>query len=275
MSPIDLSDPIEFDSRDLDVRWMIAALERGDFELHYQPQVGIGGGAVLGAEALLRWRHPSRGLLAGPRMVPTLRDLRFARQVGEWALWCAQRDIESWREAGVRPVPVAVNIHPEHLLDPKFAPMLMDASDGMIDVEIVQSSECCDLALLPALETLREAGVRVSLEDFSLGYGALGRLAELPIDIVKIDRWTVARLSRSAAPVQRARTRRLLSTLVSMARLCRFITIAKGVETSFELEALTELGCAQFQGYLHSPAVSADRFAQFLAPALPAQAVGE
>ncbi len=267
MSPIDLSEPIEFDSRDLDARWMLAALERGEFELHYQPQVCVASGAVLGAEALLRWRHPSRGLLAGPRMVPTLRDLRFAARVGEWALWRAKRDIENWREAGLRPVPVAVNIHPEHLLDPKFVPQLIAASRGMIDVEIVQSSECCDRALQPVLEALREERVRVSLEDCDLGYGALGRLAELPIDIVKIDRRIVARLSRCASPVQRARTRRLLSTLVSMARLCRFITIAKGVETSFELDALAELGCNQSQGYLHSAAVSVDRFAQFLARA--------
>ncbi len=267
MSPIDLSEPIEFDSRDLDARWMLAALERGEFELHYQPQVCIANGAVLGAEALLRWRHPSRGLLAGPRLVPTLRDLRFAAQVGEWALWRAKRDIESWREAGLRPVPVAVNIHPEHLLEPKFAPMLIDTSGGMIDVEIVQSSECCDLALLPVLETLREAGVRIALEDFSLGYGSFGRLAELPIDIVKIDRAIVSSLSRDTPPARRARTRRLLSMLISMARLCRFATIAKGVESLFELEALAELGCNQSQGYLHSPAVSVDRFGQFLAPA--------
>ncbi|EQD66187.1 diguanylate cyclase/phosphodiesterase, partial [mine drainage metagenome] len=176
----------------------------------------------------------------------------------------------SWREAGLQPVPVAVNIHPEHLLDPKFVPQLVAASRGMIDVEIVQSSECCDRALLPVLEMLREEGVRVSLEDFSLGYGALGRLAELPIDILKIDRGIVSHLSRTAASAQRARTRRLLSTLVSMARLCRFITIAKGVETSVELEALAELGCTQYQGYLRSPAVSVDHFRQFLAPAAPA-----
>ena len=265
--PPDPSEPIEFDSRDFDARWMIAALERGEFELHYQPQVRIADGSVVGAEALVRWRHPSRGLLASPRLAPTLRDLRFAVQVGEWALWRARRDIESWLDEGLRPVPVAVNIHPEHLLKPTFLPMLIEVSEGMIDIEIVQASESYDLALLPVLEALREAKVRVALEDFSLGYGSFGRLAELPIDQVKIDRALVSTLSRGAPAEKSVRTRRLLSMLVSMARLSGFITIAKGVENPTEFAALAELGCHQSQGYLHSPAVSAERFGQFLVPA--------
>ena len=263
----DVSEPIELDLKDLDVWRMIKALERGEFMLYYQPQVSVETAEVAGAEALIRWQHPSRGLLAAASFLPALQDLRFALRVGEWACWRARQDIESWRRAGLKTVPIAVNIHPEHLSLPQFAPMFLSLSKGMIDIEIVELPGR-EEQIVPALETLRAAGVRVALDDFGIGYSSFGRLAELPVDILKVDKSFICALTRPSSLPLRVRTRRILATLVSLAHICNFTTIVEGVETPAALEAARELGFDQSQGYLHSPAVSADAFRRFLRPSL-------
>ncbi len=255
----DVSEPIELDIKDLDIRRMIKALGRGEFVLYYQPQVSIETGEVAGAEALIRWQHPSLGLLVAASFLPALQDLRFALRVGEWACWRARQDIESWRRAGLKTVPIAVNIHPEHLSLPQFAPMFLTTSKGMLDIEIVELPGR-EEQIVPALEELRAAGVRIALDDFGIGYSSFGRLAELPVDILKVDKSFICALTRPRVPAQLMQVRRILSTLVSLSHLCKFTTIAEGVETPAALEAVRELGFDQSQGYLHSPAVSADAF---------------
>ena len=261
----DISEPIEFDTKDLDIRRMLKALERGEFVLYYQPQVSTTTGEVAGAEALIRWQHPSRGLLVAGIFLPALQDLRFARRVGEWGIWQARQDIERWRRAGLASVPVAVNMHPEHIAEPYFAASFLAASGGLIDIEIVEEPGN-EQTLVPSLTALRAEGVRVALDDFGIGYSSFGRLIELPIDIIKIDKSFVSALTRSRSLPLQTRTRRILSTLGALARLCRLTTIAEGVETRADFEAVRALGIDQSQGYLHSPAVSADAFERFLRP---------
>lgn len=258
----DVSEPIELGAKDLDIRRMIEALEREEFVLHYQPQVSLKTAETVGAEALLRWQHPSQGLLAATSFLPALQDLHFARRVGEWAIWRARQDIEHWRRAGLRTVPVAVNIHPEHLLSPQFAPMFLTTSNGMLDVEIVELPGREEL-IAPVLSVLREAGVRVALDDFGIGYSSLGRLCELPIDVLKVDKSLISMLTRPRSQAQLVRLRRVLSSLVSLSHLCKFATIAEGVETQADLDAVRTLRFDQSQGYLHSPAVSVEAFCKF------------
>lgn len=261
-----VSDPIEFDTKDLDIRRMLKALERGEFMLFYQPQVSAQSGEVVGAEALIRWQHPSRGLLVAASFLPMLQDLRFALRVGEWAIWQARQDIERWRGAGFARVPIAVNIHPEHLALPQFVPMFLAASEGMLDIEIIEAAGR-EKEIVPALYALRTSGVKVALDDFGIGYSTFGRLAELPIDVLKVDKSFTSALTRPRSLPDLVRTRRILSTLVSLSHICKFITIAEGVETPADLAAVRELGFDQSQGYLHSPAVSAEAFCRFLRPA--------
>jgi EAL domain-containing protein (putative c-di-GMP-specific phosphodiesterase class I) len=270
-----VSEPIELDARDLRIRRMLKALEREEFVLHYQPQVRTESGDVAGAEALIRWQHPSRGLLVAACFLPALQDFRFARFVGEWTAWRARRDIERWRREGLKTVPVAVNIHPEHLAVPEFASMFLAASGGTLDIEIVEAALGRGEDILPALRALRAAGVRVLLDDFGIGYSSLGRLTELPIDVLKIDKTFISALALPRPPAHRRRARRILATIVSLAHICMLTTIAEGVETRAEFAAIAALGCDQSQGYLHSPAVSAARFAEFLLPVGTAHAGSE
>ncbi|MHB1814525.1 MAG: EAL domain-containing protein [Steroidobacteraceae bacterium] len=258
-----VSEPIEFDTKDLDIRRMLKALERGEFMLYYQPQVSTTTGEMVGAEALIRWQHPTRGLLLAGSFLPALQDLRFARRVGEWATWQARQDIERWWRAGLVSVPVAVNMHPDHIAEPYFAASFLAASGGLIDIEIVEEPGC-EQTLVPSLTALRAEGVRVALDDFGIGYSSFGRLIELPIDILKIDKSFVSALTRSRSLVLQTRTRRILSTLAALSRLCKFTTVAEGVETQADLDAVRALGIEQSQGYLHSPAVSAEAFGRLL-----------
>ena len=260
-----VSEPIEFDTKDLDIQRMLKALERGEFVLYYQPQVSTRTGEVVGAEALIRWQHPSRGLLVAASFLPALQDLRFALRVGEWAIGQARQDIERWRGAGFARVPIAVNIHPEHLALPQFVPMFLAASGGLLDIEIVEAP-VREEEIAVALCALRAVGVKVALDDFGIGYSSFGRLAELPIDVLKVDKSLISALTRPRSPAHLVRIRRILATLVSLSYICKFITIAEGVETPAELATVRELGFDQSQGYLHSPAVGAEAFRRFLRP---------
>lgn len=250
-----------------DIREMIAALERDEFELHYQPQVRIATKTVVAAEALVRWRHPTRGLLTAATFLPALKDVRFARRVGEWALWKVRADLSRWAAAGLKVVPVSVNIHPQHLAESGFARMFIEASEGLIDLEVVEEAIASHGRIAPVLEELRAAGIRIALDDFGIGYSTLGRLAELPIDILKIDQSFIAALTRSGSKTCRVRARRILATIISLGHICGFTTVAEGVENEAQLAALAELGCDASQGYLHSPAVAAQEFVRFLSPA--------
>ncbi|MGC8519985.1 MAG: EAL domain-containing protein [Steroidobacteraceae bacterium] len=256
----------EFDSTGISIRQMIQALERGEFQLYYQPQVNAETAEVLGAEALIRWRHPLHGLISASQFLPALQDVRFASRVGEWALLRARQDIERWRRAGFAPVPVSVNIHPEHLAMPGFAAKFLAISDGMIDVEIIETALRHERDVLPTVSALRAAGVRIALDDFGIGYSSFLRLAELPIDVLKVDKSFISALTHPRSQAHLLRLRRVLSAVVSLAHLCRMTTLAEGVETKADLAAIRSLGFKQFQGYLHSPAVSASAFRKFLQP---------
>jgi len=261
-----VSDPGEATLENLDIRRMLKALERGEFTLNYQPQVSTKTGAVVGAEALIRWQHPSHGLLVATRFLGALQDLRFAMRVGEWAVAKARRDIEQWRADGFVSVPVAVNIHPEHLARPEFASRFLTASAGLLNIEITESDGPVE-KIAASLRVLRDAGVKVALDDFGIGYSSFGRLVDLPVDILKVDTSLVSVLTRPRDPAHLLRIRRTLSTLVTLSHICPFTTIAEGVETPADFAAVRELGFDQSQGYLHGQAMSVDAFRRFLCQA--------
>ena len=270
MQTSDTATPPEQAPPACDIRRMLQGLERGEFVLYYQPQVSVKTGEVVSAEALIRWNHPARGLIVAGSFLPALQDASGARRVGEWATWQAREDIERWRGAGLKTVPIAVNIHPAHIVKPHFAASFLAASGGLLDIEIVEVPGA-DEALAPVLSTLRDAGVRVALDDFGIGYSSFGRLIELPIDILKIDKSFISALARPRSEALAARQRQILSSLVSLSHLCAFTTVAEGVETPAAFNAVRALGFDLSQGYLHSPAVSADAFRKFLRPATTAQ----
>ena len=242
-----------------------AALAAGQFELHYQPQLSIANGAILGAEALLRWRDPAKGLVAPGVFLSVLESTGLIVDVGEWVLRRAASDLRHWQRRGFGSMRIAVNVSPVQLREPEFAHMFVKAagwesSEGNgLDIEITEGALLEDsVALTQTLKFLRSVGAQVSIDDFGTGYSSLSRLSTLPVDTLKIDR------SFTSALVGDESSQAVVSTIVALARAFKLSTVAEGVETAEQLTILRNLGCEQSQGYLHGRPASMQQFEEML-----------
>ncbi|MDQ2639767.1 MAG: EAL domain-containing protein [Pseudomonadota bacterium] len=241
------------------------ALERNEFELHYQPKVSITSRRVRGAEALLRWRKPEEGLVSPGLFIPTLEATGLIVPVGAWVIRQAARDCHMWKEQGLPPVRIAVNIAPAQLRQPEFEARFLEAvspwsnEDWGLDIEIIEGSLQEDAPdELAKLHKLRARGVQIAIDDFGTGYSSLSRLATLPVDTLKIDRSFVAKSLDGGSGNM------LVRTIIALARSLEMTTVAEGVEREEELELLRHLGCDSSQGWLHSAAVPAAEFTTIL-----------
>jgi EAL domain-containing protein (putative c-di-GMP-specific phosphodiesterase class I) len=229
------------------------ALEREQFELHYQPKVNAISHRIEGVEALIRWRDPQSGLVAPAAFLPALESSGLIREVGDWVIRRAALDCQQWLRAGMAPVRVAVNISPAQLRRPDFVATFLGALAGWatpfagLDIEITEGTLHEELAAeVTKLEELRQAGVRIAIDDFGTGYSSLSRLSKLPIDTLKIDRSFISEiLNNNAGKV-------LVKTIINLARAFRLTTVAEGVESEDQLQFLRQSHCDQSQGYLHS-----------------------
>ena len=228
------------------------ALEDEQFELHYQPQLSISDGTIVGAEALLRWRDPGQqGLVPPAVFLSVLESTGLIVDVGEWVMHRAARDLWRWQRLGFESMRVAVNVSPVQLRDPQFAERFIKAAGWEsgerknLDIEITEGALLDDsLLVTQTLQALREAGAQIAIDDFGTGYSSLSRLSKLPVDTLKIDR------SFTSALVGDESSQAVVSTIVSLARAFKLNTVAEGVETPEQLEILRTLGCEQSQGYL-------------------------
>ena len=237
-----------------------SALERNQFELHYQPKVGVKTRRIEGVEALIRWRDPDAGLVSPAAFLPVLEATGLMVEVGEWVVRQAAADCQHWQRLGLPAVRVAVNISPLQLRCPDFSERFLQLAQSSsnrrcrLDIEITEGMLLEDSdAEVKKLDVLRATGVRVAIDDFGTGYSSLGRLSELPIDTLKIDRTFVCRLPHDHSG------KTLVETVIGLARAFKMNTVAEGVETLEQLNALSEMGCDQLQGYLMSKPVRARR----------------
>jgi EAL domain-containing protein (putative c-di-GMP-specific phosphodiesterase class I) len=254
------------------------ALDRGEFVLYYQPQIHRPGHRIVGVEALLRWRDPERGLLIAPgEFLPVLESTGLIVRVGEWVLRQAMEDCRRWQRLGLRAVRMAVNVSTIELSQPGLLVRLLHLAGARsgpgvnLDIEITEGELLGDsVSTIDTLQQLRAAGVRVAIDDFGTGFSSLSRLADLPIDILKIDCSFVRRLTPDRA------SHAIVSTIIALARSYDLDTVAEGVETPAQLDILAALGCEVSQGYLHSPAVPAETIEALLraGPGAPAQREG-
>jgi len=242
------------------------AMARDEFELHYQPRVCAGDGAVVGVEALLRWTHPELGRVSPERFIPVLEDTGQIDAVGAWVLREACRESMAWRAAGLPPVRVAVNISPRQmrsgdlvsLVDQVLAETGLPASGLELEItESVMVESVEDTAA--TLRTLADRGVHIALDDFGTGYSALGYLRRFHIDTLKIDRSFINEVPENADDA------RVASALVAIAGSLGLRVTAEGVETAEQLAFLRGLGCDEVQGFLFSPPLSATDFRDWLA----------
>jgi diguanylate cyclase (GGDEF)-like protein len=242
------------------------ALDNGQFLLHYQPKIALHNGRIAGLEALLRWQDPEDGLASPAIFLPLLESAGLMAATGAWVLRQAASDCRDWRRRSLPPVRVAVNVSPPELRQRNIAGEILEAigdlagdSDWGIDIEITEgvlagdSSSC-----VHALRLLHAAGVRIAIDDFGTGFSSLGRLSELPIDTLKIDRSFTARL-----PSDR-KSCTLVSTIISLAHAFDMTTVAEGVEDRAQLDYLVRVGCDESQGYLHCRPLPKAQFENWL-----------
>jgi diguanylate cyclase (GGDEF)-like protein len=237
------------------------ALERAEFELFFQPQVRARDGGIVGAEALLRWNHPTRGLLLPDEFIPVAEQRRLMLPIGQWVLVEAARWAVRWHAMGLGVAPVAVNLSTVQFHSIGFIDAVAQAlpaggvAGGLIELELTERMLMDDLPeVKQRLMRLKALGLRISVDDFGTGYSSLGHLKELPIDKVKIDRSFIHDLpaNRDSAAITRA--------IVQMGHSLDITVIAEGVETEAQGQFLSSLGCDELQGVWIGPPMPAAAF---------------
>ena len=225
------------------------AMAEDGFQIHYQPLVDLRHHTVTGCEALLRWRHPERGMVSPAEFIPVAEDTGLINELGDWVLKTACAEAASWPEH----IRIAVNVSPVQLKSPTLALRISAAlaatglSPRRLEIEITEAVLIRDdEAALAILHQLRAIGVRIALDDFGTGYSSLSYLKRFPFDKIKIDRSFVADM------IEVAGSSSIVQAIVNIAAALKMTTTAEGVETEAQRELLRQLGCTDMQGYLFS-----------------------
>lgn len=226
-------------------------LERGEFVLHYQPIVALGGGAVAEVEALIRWKHPEKGLVAPASFLSVAEDTGLIVRMSDWVIRTACEQACRWRRELGRPIRISINLAPTQLEDPRFVELLRSnvlrsgLQPATLGVELVESSLAAPgTTILDNLLALRQMGIRIAVDDFGTGYSSLGYLKRLPIHVLKIDRSFIIGVPSDAHDVA------ICKAIVAMARSLQLAVVAEGVETAQQAEFLRSIGCELAQGFL-------------------------
>ncbi|MDE2047332.1 MAG: EAL domain-containing protein, partial [Betaproteobacteria bacterium] len=227
------------------------AIRAGEFVMHYQPQWHAASGELVGMEALIRWNHPTRGLVVPNEFIPLAEERRLMNLIGDWVMRDVAQTLRLWRAQGLRCVPVAVNLSSQQFESRDFLPRLLrllkelDVPPELLEFELTERMLMDDMdKVAHTLNTLRSIGVRVAVDDFGTGFSSLGHLKHFAIDKLKIDRSFVLDLpaARDSAAITTA--------IVQMAHSLGIAVIAEGVETPAQRDFLLAVGCDQLQGFM-------------------------
>jgi diguanylate cyclase (GGDEF)-like protein len=242
-----------------------AGLEGRELALHYQPVVDVTRGRVIGAEALVRWRHPELGLMLPGDFLGLAEESDLIVAIGEWVLRTACQQAAEWQRAGHPGFRIAVNVSPHQFQAGEFVAMVRDAlreadlRADSLELEITERSLLSGgQRTLAQFAMLRGLGVRMAIDDFGTGYSALAYLKQLPVDVLKIDQSFVRAVASDPADAT------ITSTIVQMARALNLTTIAEGVETNEQMQLLASYGCSRMQGHLFGEAVESERLVKLL-----------
>jgi predicted signal transduction protein with EAL and GGDEF domain len=230
---------------------MRGAIERGEFCLHFQPQISAATHALCSLEALVRWNHPRRGQVPAGEFIPIAEESGLIIPLGAWVLRQACLQVKAWEAAGLGRLQVAVNLSGHQLRQKRFVESVLALLEetgmdpSMLELELTETvlMDSRDAAIA-RLQPLRDAGVHISVDDFGTGYSSLGYLNRLPISTLKVDRSFVAGLP------DRPDNAAITTAIISMARSLGMEVVAEGVETPEQVRFLTEAGCDRLQGYL-------------------------
>jgi EAL domain-containing protein (putative c-di-GMP-specific phosphodiesterase class I) len=250
------------------------ALERQEFAVHYQPKINMKTGEISGAEALLRWTHPTRGLISPAEFIPVAEDCGLILPIGRWALREACAQARAWLDAGLHLGAMAVNISSMEFRDADFLESVFvtlkatGLNPKSLELEITETvlmKRAESAATI--LKTLRAEGVQIAVDDFGTGYSSLSYLRKFPIDALKIDQSFVSQLT--AVPDETA----IVTAVISLGRSLKLRVVAEGVETLAQLEFLRAHHCDEAQGYYFSRPVPHDQFAKLLKTGISATTV--
>ncbi|MDZ7594985.1 MAG: EAL domain-containing protein [Thiobacillus sp.] len=247
------------------------ALERKQLQLHYQPQISLDDGRIVGVEALLRWQHPELGMVPPADFIPLAEESGQILQIGEWVLRSAVRQMKAWMDAGLAPMVVAVNLsaiqfrHP-HL--PERVTQILDEeklASQYLELELTEGVAMDDApAAIAVMDRLHACGIHMSIDDFGTGYSSLSYLKRFKVHRLKIDQSFVRDIGED--PEDRA----IVVAIISLAKGLGLLTIAEGVETEAQLAFLREQGCNEVQGYYFSKPKPADAFEAYVRAHYPA-----
>jgi diguanylate cyclase (GGDEF)-like protein/PAS domain S-box-containing protein len=241
------------------------AIDRNELVLFYQPQVRVPDGAVVGVEALIRWRHPEIGLVSPAEFIPLAEETGLILPIGRWVLHAACLQLQTWHEAGFRMLRLAVNLSGRQFQDAglvdEVARVLSELSvdPAFLELELTESSIMRDPdTTTEKLQALRSLGVQLSIDDFGTGYSSLGHLRRFPIRTLKIDRSFVKDITTDPSNAAIARG------IIALAESLQLRVVAEGVETRAQLTALMGLNCSEVQGFLFARPLPADQIVQLL-----------
>lgn len=237
------------------------ALEREELLLHFQPQVELASGRVVGAEALVRWQHPTRGMVSPAKFIPIAEETGLIGAVGDWVLRHAAAQSQAWRKAGLPPVVVAVNLSARQFRDTRLADKVreilaeMELSPKSLELELTEGSLMHNPEeATQMLRQLKDAGYRIAIDDFGTGYSSLSYLQRFPLDKLKVDAAFVRELPENQDSVA------IVLAVISMGHSLGLKVIAEGVETAQQLEFLRQNGCDEVQGFFFARPMSAPDF---------------
>ncbi|MDT8879211.1 EAL domain-containing protein [Halomonas saccharevitans] len=255
----------EIQAREAHRQRFAVALAQGELTLHYQPQVDMFGGEIIGTEALVRWQHPEQGMLAPGHFLPVIEGTALEIELGEWVIEAALRQLLAWREQGIE-LAVHVNISPAHLLSGRFVERLEwllnrypEVPSKLLKLEVLESAAMHDIQ--SAMATMRRCqalGIDFAIDDFGTGYSSLTHLRQLPVDLIKIDQSFVRDMLTDPDDMA------IVESVIYMANRFRRPMLAEGVETLAHARALLALGCARVQGYGIARPMPAERFPGWL-----------
>jgi len=229
------------------------AVEANEFQLVYQPQICLRSGAVIGVEALIRWMHPTRGLLTPHHFIGALEEFGLINEVGEWVLNTACEQIRRWHAMELQPMRISVNVSAQQFEDPMLLAKIRSAlaetalSPELLELELTESCLMSDPAQAGALlREIRKVGVRIAIDDFGTGYSSLTYLNEFPLNALKIDKSFVQSIESSdrGGPIS--------NMIIGLGQNLGLEVIAEGVETEVQLEYMRDHGCDIAQGYLYA-----------------------
>jgi predicted signal transduction protein with EAL and GGDEF domain len=236
------------------------AIQNSEFVLHYQPQINLVTNRIVGLEALIRWQHPERGLLSPGSFIDMAEELGLISSITDWVLEEACWQIFRWRALGLHDLRVSVNVSPQEFNNDNVVERIISRlnkyhlPEEALDIEITENLLMHDdSGVIGKLRSLRERGIRISIDDFGTRYSSLNYLRRFPVNTIKIDKSFIRDLDEQHGSTP------IIHAIIGIARGFKLHLLAEGIETGYQMRALQELGCEEMQGFFFSKPLPADK----------------